>query len=258
MDAFIGLLILGGIIFGIVKGISRLAGANDRAVKSLKERLNFTASLVNTAHGKILGVNSSDKTFACVLHNARASELLSKRGMAPNEKIYSYKDLISVELLEDETTLMRTETGRVSQIIGTAIGGVLLGPVGAVIGGTTGSKSTSAKKKVNELRIRLTVNDATNPVIVHNFLKVSTSKEGIIYKQAYADAERFFGVFKCFLNAVDQERASAIKQVQKEQRAEPSRVSKADEIEKLANLKKSGDITEEEFSDLKKKIIIGS
>ena len=49
---------------------------------------------------------------------------------------YSLKDLLQVEIIEDNVTI--TKTSRTSQVGGAIVGGMLAGGVGAVIGGLSG------------------------------------------------------------------------------------------------------------------------
>lgn len=60
-------------------------------------------------------------------------------------QLYDYKDIIESEVVIDGKSV--TKTSRASQFVGTAIGGVLAGGVGAIIGGLSGSTSTKGKVK---------------------------------------------------------------------------------------------------------------
>ena len=60
-------------------------------------------------------------------------------------QFYDYKDIIESEVIIDGKSV--TKTSRASQFVGTAIGGVLAGGVGVIIGGLSGSTSTKEKVK---------------------------------------------------------------------------------------------------------------
>lgn len=91
------------------------------------------------------------------------------------------------------------------------VGGVLLGGVGAIIGGLSGTKGSS--KYIKEMDIKLTINDIENPIIKINFLdgqdkKHTNLKQGyhpndMQYKQAVKDIEKWQGMFDVILHNQD-------------------------------------------------------
>lgn len=68
-----------------------------------------------------------------------------------HEKELDYENLISVEVLQDNATVISTSRG--SQLAGAAIGGALFGVAGAVVGGLSGSQTSSSKVKKNSTKI---------------------------------------------------------------------------------------------------------
>jgi hypothetical protein len=75
-------------------------------------------------------------------------------------KIFSYRDILESEVLEDGHSV--TKTSRSSQLAGTLVGGLLLGGVGAIIGGLSGKKTTH--KKVTRIELKVVVNDTSHPI----------------------------------------------------------------------------------------------
>ncbi len=86
------------------------------------------------------------------------------------EGIYPFKDILETRIVENDTTI--TKTSRTSQIGGAVLGGLLVGNVGAVIGGLSGSKTS--ENMVDKLELIIIVNSFNNPVIKIPFLNEIT------------------------------------------------------------------------------------
>lgn len=158
-------------------------------------------------------------------------------GGKKNPKIYKYSDIVDFELLEDGESITKGGLGRA------VTGGVLLGPLGAVVGGVTGHKKN--KSICNSLKIKVTINDISNPTVYINFVTAQTKKDGILYKSAYKLAQDCLSTFQLICNS----------QEEKQENNNVAAVSNADEILKYKNLLDSGIITEEEFNAKKKQLL---
>ena len=86
-------------------------------------------------------------------------------------KFIKYDDILEVEVLSenegDTTTTTITKTSRSSQLAGAAIGGLLLGGTGAVIGGLSGTKTSQSSSSLNEsskFSLKIIINDLASPV----------------------------------------------------------------------------------------------
>ena len=95
-------------------------------------------------------------------------------------KIYSFKDIIESEIKIDNNSVLKT--GRGSQLAGVAIGGVLAGGIGAIIGGLSGTKKKIEYIKNIDLCIK--VSDFEKPLYKINFLS-NINEVGIENKQGY-------------------------------------------------------------------------
>jgi hypothetical protein len=73
--------------------------------------------------------------------------------------IINYNELLSVETRINDEVLYETKRG--SQLVGAAVGGLLLGPLGLLLGGLTGKKSST--KKISKLSIRATISNIKQP-----------------------------------------------------------------------------------------------
>jgi hypothetical protein len=170
-----------------------------------------------------LAVDDSSRKL-CVLHG-------------DTTKLYDYEEIIESEVIIDGKSV--TKTSRASQFVGTAIGGVLAGGVGAIIGGLSGS--TSTKEKVKGVSLKLIVNDTKNPVHLIDFIEL-TNTGSTIPEQALEEAKAWHDLLSVIIN-------QGKKEPPKEQRSE------ADQIERYAEMHKNGILSDEEFSAAKKKLL---
>jgi hypothetical protein len=76
-------------------------------------------------------------------------------------KVFNYTDIIDVQIVRNSEVIYKTNRG--NQIAGAALGTLLLGPVGLLLGGVTGSKRS--EEKVQQLSLRLSVRDLSRPTI---------------------------------------------------------------------------------------------
>lgn len=159
------------------------------------------------------------------------------RGKKIHPKIYTFDDIVEYELLEDGDTVTKGGLGRA------IVGGALVGGVGAVVGGVTGKKKT--KSVINNLRIKITVNDTSNPSIYINLINTPTKANSFLYKMAYESAQEILSMFSIITqnNENQQEKIT-------------NTASVADELIKLKSLLDDGILTEEEFIAEKNKILL--
>ncbi|MCY6958872.1 SHOCT domain-containing protein [Clostridium brassicae] len=157
-------------------------------------------------------------------------------GKKLNPKVYKFEDILEFELLEDGESITKGGLGRA------VAGGVLLGGVGAVVGGVTGKKKT--KSIINSLRIKITVNYTSNPAIYVELIKTKTKSNSTLYKIAYSQAQEILSMLSVITK---NEKVKLHKQ--------EDTISVADEIRKLSKLVEDGLLTQEEFANEKNKIL---
>ena len=146
--------------------------------------------------------------------------------------VQRFSDIISYELLEDGDT--QTKGG-----LGSAMaGGIAFGPLGALVGASTGRKTTS--RICDSMRIRITLRNAAAPVEYVNLLQMRVSRKSAAYKKAYEQAQEILGVLDV-LTAEKPEKAES--------------ADAADEIRKFKALMDDGIITPEEFEAKKKQLL---
>lgn len=99
-----------------------------------------------------------------------------------NKEWMSFSDLVSYELLEDDSLVT---SGGVGQAL---IGGALFGGFGAVAGGITGKRKQ--KKKIESLSIKITVNNFGSPCVMIPLITKSTKTNSKEYQVAFEEAHK--------------------------------------------------------------------
>lgn len=118
-----------------------------------------------------------------------------------NTNVYRYRDILEVEILEDGSSV--TKMSRTSQVGGAILGGLILGPVGAIIGGLSGKKENI--NKVNRIDLKLIVNNTQSPLFIMNFLDSSNGEEkgNIIYKTSIQEAREWHSLISVLIKKAD-------------------------------------------------------
>lgn len=151
-------------------------------------------------------------------------------------KLLEYKDIVEYELLEDGESITKGGLGRA------VAGGVLFGGVGAVVGGITGKKKS--KTMINSLKVKITVNNMSNPDIYINLVTSQLKENSILYKAAANEAQEIISTL-----------AVITKSNENQQNVNINRVSVADELIKLKGLLEEGILSQEEFDIEKGKLL---
>ena len=100
------------------------------------------------------------------------------------DKVYNFDQIAAVEVVENGATVSQTNRG--SQLAGAAIGGLVFGGLGALIGGTSGS--TTTRQNVSSILLKVTVDDRYEPV--HNIYFLKLGGSGIAPDHALATPAR--------------------------------------------------------------------
>ena len=131
------------------------------------------------------------------------------------DKVYSYEDIISYELIED-----------------------------AIAGGTIGKKK--GKSTCTLLKIKITVKDSKNPAVYIRLLGgASFKKSGMIYQTAYDNAQKILSL----LQIICDDNANSKEMNNKKIDDVPT------QIKKYKELLDSGAITQEEYDEKKKQLL---
>ncbi len=232
----------------------------NRLQRKLKIEGNFKPDLYHfNNYNFYIGVNHKDKEFKIYLDDSRSPNVDS--GYSYYTKMIDFKDVVSVEIIEDNMTI--SKTNRKSQLIGAGVGGVLAGGVGAIIGGMSGKSSST--NEVQNVTLRLIVNSFNKSVYDIPFLQLKDSikKTDSEYKNAIDSAYRWHNVISKIIKDEENQQESVMSDSNVSQddtsnhddSTSTNQVDYIKEIERLASLKDNGIIDEIEFKKLKSKLI---
>ncbi|WJE15278.1 SHOCT domain-containing protein [Halobacillus sp. ACCC02827] len=166
----------------------------------------------------------------------------------------NYQDLMEVEVKVDGETV--TKTSRSSQLAGVAIGGLLAGGAGAVIGGLSGK--TTSSEKVRSIQLNIVINNTENPFHSFEFLKVTEAKkQDIQYKAALDMAMHWQSLLKVIIGIADKRDKQKVTNHQHmDHLFKTGQVdSLADELRKMHELFSDGIISQEEYDVQRKRML---
>lgn len=152
-----------------------------------------------------IGFKTTQKVMSCDGNTGIAIDETSRKICLINNfpvlttKVLSYGDIISSEIIEDSNTVTKTQRG--SQLGGAVVGGLLLGGVGAVVGGLSGKKKTETK--VRMISLKVIINDTASPVHIISFLDGETKKTGFVYSIAMQQATHWHALLSAVVRQAD-------------------------------------------------------
>lgn len=166
----------------------------------------------------------------------------------PFNKIYKYNDLIDYEVIENGKTVYSSISTKGAGGIGrAAIGGLLFGGAGAVVGAVTAKSTTETESSniIDDLKIKIIVNDmdTRNVIIDMEYKGSANSSDAHFIKNTVQDITSTLDIIK---NSNVQEHLQQNSLAYK---------SQADEISKFKKLLDEGAITQEEYEKMKKQIL---
>jgi hypothetical protein len=112
-------------------------------------------------------------------------------------KTFNFDDLIESEIIIDSNSIIKSNRG--NQIVSSAIGGIIAGVPGMIIGGLSSGKITS--EKIKNITIKFTFNDLNNPIYKFSFLDNPNGmlKDTNEYKNIMNFVDRWYGYFTVIL-----------------------------------------------------------
>lgn len=159
----------------------------------------------------------------------------------------AWADISSCEVERNGQSI--TATNRGSQAMGAAVGGLLLGPAGLLLGGLSGSKRNV--QKVNELSLKVTIDNRASPLHRIIFLKIpgdGLKPENALIKQVAERLEHFHALLSNAIRNEDRSRISSPIQ-------SPSLEGPSGQLERLWSLHQDGALTAEEYASAKARLL---
>lgn len=166
--------------------------------------------------------------------------------------VHKYSDIVSISYQENGSNVYNKSIG------GAVVGGLLFGGVGAIVGGNT-AKATQ-NKEIKTMSIKILLNSTSNSNIILSIYKVDVENaalqtkkdvDRLHYEDLMKEVSGIKDIFSIILDIADKNIAL--------QKSAPiiqhNSNSVADELSKLAKLKDSGILTDEEFTAQKAKLL---
>lgn len=231
MGVLIFIIIVGVVIWLVKKGMEQAA-------------LNQAArDAFQSAHaGWDIYIAPFDQAVVAINHDQRAIVL----GTVTSHKRYAWGSIASVDVIRDGMSI--TSTNRGSQLVGAAAGGVLLGPLGLLIGGVTGSKRTT--ERIGQIALKIIVDDRYTPIYTIEFLRVPGNGADPRNKLVRDAAHRAEHVHALLVNAIRNSSLSG-----PTSQPQLSAPTVADQIDQLWKLKQVGALTDGKYHEQKAQLL---
>lgn len=158
-------------------------------------------------------------------------------------KIIEFKNIVECKIIENSSVV---ESGGIGRAI---VGGVIAGEVGAIVGANT----RKSKNIVSNLSVRIVTNELENPLYSINLITSPIDINKMLYANLYRVATEFANNVYATIQAIINDNNKNIKN--EESIKEQDSNNGLEQLEKLAELKEKGIITEQEFQESKSKIL---
>lgn len=234
MGVLIFIVIVGLVIWAVVAG-----------VKAKKAKEAMRDSFLGSHAGWDAYVTPDLEQVIAIDHDGRRIAV----GPLAQPIEVAWADVASCEVERNGQSI--TATNRGSQVMGAAVGGLLLGPAGLLLGGLTGSKRN--EEKVSELSLKVMIDNRAAPL--HRIIFVKLPGSGIkpdsaLLKPIVERVEHFHALLSNAIRSEDRERLGASSQPALPQ-------GPSDQIERLWALHQSGALTAEEYASAKGRLLAG-
>ena len=200
MEWVVGLAIVLGVLFAF--GV--MQGQRDyRTVTDIEKRIRHLDDFEPT------DVYVSSINFAGVAIDASRREILLADEAALRR--FTMSSIVACEILEDDVRLAYVNRG--SQLAGIAVGGILLGGVGAVVGALSASKRSI--NNVSKVILRFMTDDFERPkhdivLLDWSFSKKGLKRDGMLYREALETAELWHDRVTAMMKAEESSEKAAV------------------------------------------------
>ena len=226
---------------------------------SIGRKVNeFHTELKKKFPGAKIHISAYDQSFLVVdfetdqivvgVKKVRGTLLTQER---PYRSRVPFSGIIKAEVLRDGTQVASTNRG--SQALGAAIGAVAFGGVGAIIGGLSGSLTSSSGTK--RLSIQITVDNASKPIHEVTFYETKRKEGGKRGEIFFDNGAKLVAEFAAYIEAAMRKAGKEEPQATLATTASKFEKSLADQVGELWKLKEAGALTQEEFETQKSKLM---
>ena len=180
---FIAAVIIGGIVWLMSSFSKSKENYIDQRLQGIE---NFSADLIFKSGicDNAIALDRNRKRIAVVLN------AIKTMSMSLEPIVYNFDELIAVEVIKDDMSV--TKTNRGSQIASAAVGGILLGSAGLLLGGLSGSKRHESK--ISKLSLRLYTSDLAFPVQeIHFWDSGSNGVDPSSLQPVIAEMDQWYG-----------------------------------------------------------------
>lgn len=191
------------------------------------------------------GFSATDKVGNFILadKNSKKFYIPATTSVGKTPDLFDFNQLVDYELLEDGETL----TSKKVSLGKAAVGTVLLGPVGTIVGGLSGKSKT--KSTCTSMSIRISINSPLYNQIEIPLITKEVKKSSSAYKSAKDNANNIISLLDVISHITENETSVSVTIKD----APASNI--ADELSKMKNLLDQGGITQEEYDLFKKKLL---
>lgn len=175
--------------------------STNRTLKILNQELdginNFTATqkYFDEKEFKLIAVDENNEKVCFIYEMESKGKYLSE--------IYNYNEILEVEIIENGNSISKTST---TSLAGRALlGGLILGGVGAVIGGITAKKETL--DNIKQITLKVVVNNTKKPIFKINFFNDihanGIKKDSLLYKNIKENIYHWESLFSIIIKKTD-------------------------------------------------------
>ncbi|WP_108836318.1 SHOCT domain-containing protein [Tateyamaria sp. Alg231-49] len=228
--------------------------SQEQKINSLRTELEneFPEAKIHVSHNdsSFLVVDFRKEKMVVGLQKARGTILAQEQ---PYRSEIPFSGIVKAEVLKDDTQVASTNRG--SQALGAAVGAVAFGGVGAIIGGLSGSSTSSSATK--RLSIQITVDDPQEPLHEVTFYETERKEGGKRGEMFFDQGAQQVAEFAAHIEAAVRKADGAKPNSAFPPTASKGNTSVTEQIGELWSLKEAGALTQEEFETQKAKLING-
>lgn len=175
------------------------------------------------------------------------ASLAIEYALKPNATIFSFEELIDFDLLENNNSIASGGLGRA------IAGGLVLGGVGAVVGGVTGRRKI--KGTCEMLVLQISTNNMFFPNLMITYINKEVKKKDKKYINALNDARTTISGLNIIIQQNEQKKVTKVSIEADNSKSKEDANNPYEELKQLKELLDMGIISQEEFETKKKELL---